>query len=74
MFTIMSITVAVQEVEVCLAEPSMFWSAGEDGIVRQYDSRAPDQKAWGSANVLVDLMTAGECVYRGNACMLMHAH
>jgi hypothetical protein len=49
-----------QEVEVCLSEPSMFWSAGEDGVVRQYDTRSPDQKAYGSANVLVNLMTAGK--------------
>lgn len=44
---------------MCLAEPSLFWSAGEDGVVRQYDVRTPDQKAYGSANVLVNLMAAG---------------
>jgi hypothetical protein len=45
---------------VCLSEPSLFWSAGEDGVVRQYDARTPDQKAYGSANVLVNLMSTGE--------------
>lgn len=45
---------------MCLSEPSLFWSAGEDGVVRQYDIRTPDQKAYGSANVLVNLMSAGE--------------
>jgi hypothetical protein len=50
---------------VCLSEPSMFWSAGEDGVVRQYDTRSPDQKAYGSANVLVNLMTAGKATKLG---------
>ncbi|KAF6262611.1 hypothetical protein COO60DRAFT_599677 [Scenedesmus sp. NREL 46B-D3] len=49
----------VKEVEVCPREPHLFWSAGEDGTVRQYDMRLPDQKAYGSANVLVDLAAAG---------------
>eukprot|EP00878_Enallax_costatus_P025492 GHUV01027276.1.p1 GENE.GHUV01027276.1~~GHUV01027276.1.p1 ORF type:complete len:315 (+),score=72.05 GHUV01027276.1:949-1893(+) len=37
----------------------MFWSAGEDGIIRQYDLRVPDQKAYGSPNVLINLTAAG---------------
>lgn len=44
---------------MCPQEPTMFWSAGEDGIVRQYDTRMADQKAYGSPNVLVNLSSAG---------------
>lgn len=49
-----------QEVEVCVSAPCLFWSAGEDGVVRQYDTRLADQKAYGSHNVLVNLMRGGE--------------
>lgn len=49
----------LQEVEVCPQEPHLFWSAGEDGMVRQYDTRLADQKAYGSPNVLINLATAG---------------
>lgn len=45
---------------MCLADPALFWSAGEDGVVRQYDTRAPTHKAYGSPNVLVNLMNAGK--------------
>jgi hypothetical protein len=60
MSTAAAAAVVLQEVEVCLSEPSLFWSAGEDGVVRQYDARTPNQKAYSSANVLVNLMAAGE--------------
>jgi hypothetical protein len=29
----------LQEVEVCPQDPHMFWSAGEDGMIKQYDTR-----------------------------------
>ena len=32
-------SLCLQEVEVCRQEPHLFWSAGEDGMVRQYDTR-----------------------------------
>jgi WD and tetratricopeptide repeat-containing protein 1 len=37
----------------------LFWSAAEDGMVRQYDLRAPNQKVYGSPNVLINMATAG---------------
>lgn len=46
---------------MCPADPTLFWSAGEDGIIRQYDARLPDQKSFSSPNVLVSLMSAGGC-------------
>jgi WD and tetratricopeptide repeat-containing protein 1 len=49
----------LQEVEVCPQDPHLFWSAGEDGMIRQYDTRLSDQKAYGSPNVLINLATAG---------------
>ncbi len=35
--------------------PHNFWSAGEDGVVRQYDTRAPNQESWESPTVLVQV-------------------
>lgn len=35
--------------------PHNFWSGGEDGDVRQYDTRMPNQDNWGSPTVLVQI-------------------
>jgi WD40 repeat protein len=45
----------VKDVEVCLHEPSLFWSCGEDGTVRQFDIRIrnAEQNSPSSRNVLI---------------------
>ncbi|GFR41420.1 hypothetical protein Agub_g2104, partial [Astrephomene gubernaculifera] len=45
----------VKDVKVEPLNPHAFWSAGEDGVVRQYDTRAPNQDKWESPTVLVQL-------------------
>lgn len=35
--------------------PHNFWSGGEDGVVRQYDTRQPNQDKWESPTVLVQV-------------------
>jgi hypothetical protein len=44
-----------QEVEVAPGEPHLFWSAAEDGQVRQYDTRCGNQKTMASPNALINL-------------------
>jgi hypothetical protein len=46
---------AVQEVEVAPGDPHLFWSAAEDGQVRQYDTRCGNQKTVASPNTLLNL-------------------
>ena len=50
-----------QGVEVEPDNPHVFWSAAEDGIVRQYDTRlsANSQKAWESSNCLLSVKATG---------------
>ena len=52
---------AVQGVEVEPNNPHLFWSAAEDGTVRQYDLRIPSnsQKAWDSCNCLLSVKAVG---------------
>ncbi|KXZ56155.1 hypothetical protein GPECTOR_1g132 [Gonium pectorale] len=45
----------VKDVKVEPLNPHNFWSAGEDGLVRQYDTRAPNQDSWESPTVLVQV-------------------
>ena len=54
-------TCLTQGVEVEPGNPNLFWSAAEDGTVRQYDARLPsnDQKAWESCNCLLSVKAAG---------------
>lgn len=44
--------------------PNIFWSAAEDGIVRQFDARCPteDQRDYQSGNALVMLENHGAVV------------
>ncbi len=42
-----------QDVEVEPGNPHMFWSASEDGYLRQHDIRTPSHKAFNSPNALV---------------------
>lgn len=51
----------VKEVAVLASEPGMFWSAGEDGAVRQYDIRVPtdDQRDYDSPNLLLAVLPPG---------------
>ena len=53
--------VSWQGVEVEPNNPHVFWSAAEDGIVRQYDTRlsANSQKAWESSNCLLSVKATG---------------
>lgn len=41
--------------------PHLFWSAAEDGTVRQYDTRLSNnsQKSWESANCLLSVKALG---------------
>lgn len=55
------VNVSMQDVGVSAACPHAFWSAGEDGLVRQYDTRAPGQRDFESSTVLVQVR--GERVY-----------
>lgn len=50
-----------QGVEVEAGNPHLFWSAAEDGTVRQYDVRQPSntQNAWESPNCLLSVKAAG---------------
>eukprot|EP00798_Chlamydomonas_sp_ICE-L_P008194 gene8194-1456_t len=54
----------VKEVEVEPMNPFNFWSAGEDGCIRQFDTRidARSQGSYESPNVLVNLRYAGKKV------------
>ncbi|CAM9339578.1 unnamed protein product [Heterosigma akashiwo] len=56
----------VKDIAVCPGEPSLFWSASEDGTIRQWDTRLPScgadllpnhtaSDAFDSANCLVNL-------------------
>lgn len=51
----------MQGVEVEPNNPHVFWSAAEDGTVRQYDTRLPIncQKAWESSNCLLSVKAVG---------------
>lgn len=51
----------LQGVEVEPNNPHVFWSAAEDGTVRQYDTRLPSdsQKAWESSNCLLSVKAFG---------------
>lgn len=51
----------MQGVEVEPNNPHVFWSAAEDGTVRQYDTRLPSncQKAWESSNCLLSVKAVG---------------
>lgn len=51
----------VKGVEVEPNNPHLFWSAAEDGTVRQYDLRIPSnsQKAWDSCNCLLSVKAVG---------------
>ena len=53
--------IVVQGVEVEPNNPHLFWSAAEDGTVRQYDTRLPSgsQKAWDSPNCLLSVRAVG---------------
>lgn len=44
-----------QDVEVAPGDPNIFWSAGEDGMVRQFDRRLGNQKVFESPNVLISV-------------------
>ena len=50
-----------QGVEIEPNNPHIFWSAAEDGTVRQYDTRlsANSQKAWESSNCLLYVKAPG---------------
>lgn len=52
--------VPTQGIEVEPGNPNLFWSAAEDGTVRQYDNRLPsnDQKSWESSNCLLSAKAA----------------
>lgn len=50
----------VKDVEVEPGNAHMFWSAGEDGYVRQFDTRCQNQQEFTSPNVLVALKRARE--------------
>lgn len=54
-------TCLTQGVEVEPGNPNLFWSAAEDGTVRQYDARLPsnNQKSWESCNCLLTVKAAG---------------
>lgn len=41
------------------SEPHLWWSASEDGTVRQFDRRLPGQKTPSSPNVLATLPSPG---------------
>ncbi|KAG2497866.1 hypothetical protein HYH03_004132 [Edaphochlamys debaryana] len=45
----------VKDIETEPLNPHNFWSGGEDGVVRQYDTRAPNQQEWASPTVLVQV-------------------
>ncbi|PNW77166.1 hypothetical protein CHLRE_10g425050v5 [Chlamydomonas reinhardtii] len=45
----------VKDVRVEPMNPHNFWSGGEDGVVRQYDTRQPNQDKWESPTVLVQV-------------------
>eukprot|EP00877_Chromochloris_zofingiensis_P010684 jgi/Chrzof1/586/Cz01g21100.t1 len=45
----------VKDVEVAPGDPNIFWSAGEDGMVRQFDRRLGNQKVFESPNVLISV-------------------
>ncbi|KAL0042807.1 hypothetical protein WJX79_000477 [Trebouxia sp. C0005] len=51
----------VKGVEVEPNNPHLFWSAAEDGTVRQYDTRlsSNSQKSWESANCLLSVKAVG---------------
>ncbi|KAL0048474.1 hypothetical protein WJX82_004068 [Trebouxia sp. C0006] len=51
----------VKGVEVEPNNPHLFWSAAEDGTVRQYDTRLSNnsQKSWESANCLLSVKAVG---------------
>jgi hypothetical protein len=46
-------TITKQDVKVAPGDPYLFWSASEDGTVRQFDTRLPNQKSAASPNVLL---------------------
>lgn len=43
----------LQTVEVAPGDPHLFWSASEDGTVRQFDLRLSNQREYESPNVLL---------------------
>ncbi|GBF94894.1 hypothetical protein Rsub_08137 [Raphidocelis subcapitata] len=49
----------VKDVKVAPGEPHLFWSASEDGTVRQFDTRLPGQKSPSSPNVLLRVAPPG---------------
>lgn len=53
--------VLLQGVEVEPNNPHVFWSAAEDGTVRQYDTRLPSdtQNVWESSNCLLSVKAVG---------------
>ena len=53
--------VVLQGVEVEPSNPHVFWSAAEDGTVRQYDARLPSdtQNVWESSNCLLSVKAVG---------------
>ena len=61
LFSINGNGMVMQAVEVEPSNPHVFWSAAEDGTVRQYDTRLPSnsQKSWESSNCLLSVKAVG---------------
>lgn len=51
---------ARQDVKTEALNPHNFWSGGEDGLVRQYDTRLPNQESWESPTVLLQVRHAAQ--------------
>jgi WD and tetratricopeptide repeat-containing protein 1 len=52
---------------VCPGDPHLFWSAAEDGVVRQFDTRLANQKSYTSPNALVHLPGSSSSSSRGGS-------
>ncbi|EKX46324.1 hypothetical protein GUITHDRAFT_107932 [Guillardia theta CCMP2712] len=49
----------VKDVKTISQEPNLFWSAAEDGTIRQYDLRVPAGNPGGASGILVNLQRNG---------------